>query len=276
MTTEYANNDFALAKLAEGTGHTDDAQALKARALGYRKLFDPETGFLWAKDEAGEWATPHVDATVFSEEFAEANAWQSLWMVAEDIPGLAEIAGGREKLVAKADEMFIQGRAEHESVNYSQPLSAGAMRRFYWGANEPDIHAPYVFAQLGRPDLTQKWVAWCRAYLYTAGADGLPGNDDGGTMSAWLVFSALGFYPIAGSDQYVVGAPLFPHAEIDVGGGTFTIDAPAVSDEAVYVQSVMLNGEPLLLPVLHHSDLQAGGSLVFEMGTEPSAWGQGG
>ena len=73
-----------------------------------------------------------------------------------------------------------------------------------------------------------------------------------------------------------MGAPLFPHAEIDVGGGTFTIDAPAVSDEAVYVQSVMLNGEPLLLPVLHHSDLQAGGSLVFEMGTEPSAWGQGG
>lgn len=275
MTTEYANDDFALATLAEGLGHTDDAAALRARAVGYRQLFDPETGFLWAKDEAGEWATPHTDATSFSEEFAEANAWQSLWMVAEDIEGLSELSGGREKLVARAEEMFVKGREEHEGIDHSLPLEAGAMRRYYWGANEPDINAPYVFAQLGRPDLTQRWVAWCRAYLYTAGADGLPGNDDGGTMSAWFVFSALGFYPIAGTDRYIVGAPLFPHAEIAVPGGVFTISAPEVSDENVYVQSLMLNGEPLGRAEFRHADLSAGGSLVFEMGAQPSTWGRG-
>lgn len=274
MTTEYANDDFGLAALAEALGHTEDAAALRARALGYRELYDPETGFLWAKDEAGDWATPHTEATNFSEEYAEANAWQSLWMVAEDIEGLAELAGGRDKLVAKAEEMFERGREEHEGIDYSQPLSAGAMRLYYWGANEPDIHAPYVFAQLGRPDLTQKWVAWCRAYLYTAGADGLPGNDDGGTMSAWFVFSALGFYPIPATDRYIVGAPLFPHAELAVPGGTFTIDAPDVSDENVYVQSVTLNGEPLDRAEIRHSELKAGGSLVFEMGPSPSQWGR--
>ena len=274
MTTEYANNDFALATLAELLGHADDAAALRERAVGYRALYDADTGFLWAKDEAGQWATPHTDATYFSEEFAEANAWQSLWMVAEDIEGLAELAGGREALVAKATELFEQGRQEHESLDYDSPLESGGMRRYYWGANEPDIHAPYVFAQLGRPDLTQRWVAWCRAFLYTAGADGLPGNDDGGTMSAWFVFSALGFYPIPATDRYIVGAPLFPHMEIDVPGGTFTIDAEGVSDENVFVQSVTLNGEPLERAELRHADLKAGGSLVFEMGAAPNAWGR--
>jgi predicted alpha-1,2-mannosidase len=274
MTTEYANDDFGLAALAEGLGHAEDAAALRARALGYRELYDPETGFLWARDEAGNWATPHTSPTGFSDEFAEANAWQSLWMVAEDIEGLAELAGGKEKLVAKAEEMFEKGREEHEGLDYSLPLSSGAPRLYYWGANEPDINAPYVFAQLGRPDLTQRWVAWCRAFLYTAGADGLPGNDDGGTMSAWFVFSALGFYPIPATDRYIVGTPLFPHAEIAVPGGVFTIDAPAVSDENVYVQSVTLNGAALNRAEFRHAELKAGGSLVFEMGPAPSQWGR--
>ncbi len=275
MTTEYANNDFALATFAELLGHTEDAAALRARAVGYRELYDPETGFLWAKDEAGEWATPHTDATYFSEEYAEANAWQSLWMVAEDIEGLAELAGGREALVQKATELFEQGRQEHESLDFTSPLESGGMRRYYWGANEPDINAPYVFSQLGRPDLTARWVAWCRAFLYTAGADGLPGNDDGGTMSAWFVFSALGFYPIPATDRYIVGTPLFPHMEIDVPGGTFTIEAPGVSDENLFVQSATLNGEPLEKAEIRHADLKPGGSLVFEMGAAPSEWGWG-
>ncbi len=275
MTTEYANNDFALATLAEALGHTEDAATLRERAVGYRELYDPETGFLWAKDEAGEWATPHTSPTTFSEEYAEANAWQSLWMVAEDVDGLAELAGGREELVAKLTELFEQGRAEYESVDYESPLTSGGARLYYWGANEPDINAPYIFAQLGRPDLTQRWVAWCRAFLYTPGADGLPGNDDGGTMSAWFVFSALGFYPIPATDRYIVGAPLFPHMEIDVPGGTFTIDAPGVSDENVFVQSVTLNGAPLEKAEILHGDLTPGGALVFEMGPAPSDWGRG-
>lgn len=274
MTTEYANDDFGLAALAEGLGHKDDAAALRKRATNYRALYDTETGFLWAKDETGAWATPHTDGAHFSDEFAEANAWQSLWMVSEDIPGLAEVAGGNDKLVDKLEEFFEKGREDYESLDYSSPLSIGGMRPYYWGANEPDMNAAYVFAQLGRPDLTQRWVAWARAFLYTAGADGLPGNDDGGTMSAWFVFSALGFYPIPATDRYIVGTPLFPHAEVAVEGGTFTVDAPDVSDENVYVQSVTLDGKPLDKAEIRHADLKAGGSLKFEMGPAPSMWGR--
>jgi predicted alpha-1,2-mannosidase len=272
MTTEYANDDFGLAALAEGLGHGKDAAFLRERALGYRKLYDPETGFLWAKDESGAWATPHVDPTYFADEYAEANAWQSLWMVAEDIEGLAEVAGGNDKLVARLEELFEQGRVDYEGLDYSNELTSGGMRPYYWGANEPDINAPYIFAQLGRPDLAQKWVAWSRAFLYGPGADGLPGNDDGGTMSAWFVFSSLGFYPIPATDRYIVGTPLFPHAEFSVSGGTFTVEAPDVSDTNLFVQSATLNGKPLEKAELHHADLKPGGSLTFEMGPEPSQW----
>lgn len=272
-TTEYANDDFALAALAEGLGHTADAAALRQRALGYRKLHDPETGFLWARNSDGSFATPHTDPTAYSEEFVEANAWQSLWMVALDAEGLAELAGGREKLVGKLEEMFNLTREHHEGIDFDVPLQAGSLRPYYWSANEPDINAAYLFAQLGRPDLTQKWVAWLRATQYTPGADGLPGNDDGGTMSAWFVFSALGFYPLAGSDRYVLGAPLFPRIELAVPGGTFTIEARDVSDTNIHVRSVELSGVPLTVPEIRHRDLVPGGSLVFHMGPRPSAWG---
>jgi len=273
-TTEYANNDFALAALADALGHEDDAAALQARATGYRKLYDPETGFLWSKNQDGSWASAHTDPTAFTDEFVEANAWQSLWMVAADIEGLATLADGREKLVDRLTEMFDKTKEDFELTDWDSPLSTGSMRPYYWGANEPDINAVYAYAQLGRPDLTQKWVAWLRANLYTPGADGLPGNDDGGTMSAWFLFSALGFYPIAGSDLYIIGAPLFPHAEIAVPGGTFTIDAPEVSDTNIYVQSVELNGASLTKAEIRHADLKAGGKLAFTMGPTPSAWGR--
>ena len=274
LTTEYANDDLALAALAEGLGHTGDAAALRARALGYRKLYDPETGFLWAKGEDGAWATPHTDPTAFSEEFVEANAWQSLWMVALDAEGLATLAGGKPALVKKLEEMFDKTREHHDEIDFSDLLTSGAQRPYYWHGNEPDINAAYTFAQLGRPDLTQKWVAWLRATQYTAGPEGLPGNDDGGTMSAWFVWSALGLYPLVGSDRYVVGAPLFPRAEIAVQGGVFTVEAPLVSDTNIYVQSVTLDGSPLDAAEIRHADLTAGSSLVFEMGPHPSVWGR--
>jgi predicted alpha-1,2-mannosidase len=274
MTTEYANDDFGLASLAEALGHADDAAALRQRALGYRKLYDPETGFLWAKNEDGSWASFHVDPTLFTDEYAEANAWQSLWMVAPDVDGLAELAGGRAKLALHLEKFFELAKEDWDATNWDSPLSYGGMRPYYWASNQPDINAPYVFAQLGRPDLTQKWVTWIRCNHYGPGADGLPGNDDGGTMSSWFVFSALGFYPIPGTDRYIVGTPLFPHAEIAVPGGVFTIDAPGASSARFYVQSVTLNGEALDTPEIRHADLKAGGTLSFEMGSAPSAWGR--
>ena len=274
LTTEYANEDFALGALAAALGHGADAAALTARATGYQKLYDPTTGFLWSKNDDGSWASSHTDPTAFTTEFAEANAWQSLWMVALDSDGLAKLAGGRAQLVDKLTQMFELTKQDFDQTDFSNVLTSNGQRPYYWAGNEPDINAVYLFARLGRPDLTQKWVAWLRASWFTPGADGLPGNDDGGTMSAWLLWSALGFYPVVGSDRYVVGAPLFPHAEIAVVGGTFTVEAPGVSDQNLYVQSAELNGAPLNAPEIKHSDLVAGGKLSFVMGPAPSTWGQ--
>jgi predicted alpha-1,2-mannosidase len=273
-TTEYANDDFALSALAEGLGYAADASALRARAVGYRKLYDPVSGFLWSKNSDGSWATPHDDPTDLGDEFVEADAWQSMWMVTLDVDGLAALAGGRENLVAKLVSMFEQTKTDFATIDFSDQLKSAGPLPYYWAGNEPDLAAVYYFALLGEPELTQKWVAWIRATQYTPGADGLPGNDDSGTMSAWWAWSALGIYPLAGSDRYVVGAPLFPRAEVAVPGGTFTIVADGVSDTNLYVQSAKLNGAPLAAPQLRHADLKAGGSLEFTMGPLPSAWGR--
>lgn len=274
LTTEYACEDFALGDLAAALGHDADAAALHARALGYRKLFDPETGFLWAKNEDGTFATYHVDPTLFADEFVEGNAWQGLWMVARDADGLAALFGGRAAAVAKLEELFAKTKEDWDLFDPEDTLKSAGPRPYFWAGNEPDINAPYLFAQLGRPDLTQQWVSWVRDNVFGPGAEGLPGNDDGGTLSTWWAFSALGFYPIAGSDRYIVGTPLFTHAELAVPGGTFTIDAPGASSESVYVQSAKLNGAPLDVAELTHADLAAGGKLEFVMGAKPSQWGK--
>jgi predicted alpha-1,2-mannosidase len=273
LTTEYANDDFGLATLATGLGHTADAATLTARATGYRKLYDPTSGFLWGKNSDGSWGTSHTDPTAYTDEFREANAWQSMWMVSLDWQGLAQTAG-KAALIAHLEQMFELTLTYYQGLDFTNLLKSSGEPPYYWAGNEPDINAVYLFAALGRPDLTQKWVAWIRASWFTPGAEGIPGNDDGGTMSAWLLWSSLGIYPLAGSDRYIVGAPLFPEAQISVGGGTFTIDAPGVSDTNLYVQSATLNGAPLTTPELHHADLKAGGKLSFVMGPAPSTWGQ--
>jgi predicted alpha-1,2-mannosidase len=276
-STEFACDDLALADLAAGLGHAEDAAALRKRSTGYQALFDPATGFLWAKNADGTFAsTVHDDPTAFQEEFTEANAWQSLWLVQRDAAGIATLLGGREKAVEKLSQLFDLTKADWDALDTSDPLKSAGQRPYYWAGNEGDMHAAYLFAAFGRPDLTQKWVAWARENLFGPGAEGLPGNDDGGTMSAWYIWSSLGFYPIAGSDRYVVGTPLFPHAEIAVAGGTFTVEADGASADHIYVQSVELDGKPLTKPELVHGDLKAGGSLHFKMGKEPSDWGKGG
>lgn len=271
-TIEYGQDDVALANFAEALGHGDDARALRQRAHGWQKLWDADTGFLWAKNADGSWKNGHGDPTVWTDDFVEASAWQSVWGPWFDMDGLASVMGGSGALVDKLTTFFEQGKQDYDAIRWDSPLSVAGPRKYYFGGNEPDIHSVYLFALAGRPDMTQKWLRWIESEVYTAGADGLPGNDDGGTMSAWLVESMLGFYAVPGSDRYVVGAPAFPHAAISVPGGTFAIDAAEVNDTNKYVQSVTLNGSPLDAPVFHHSDLRAGGSLVFAMGPKASGW----
>jgi len=194
-------------------------------------------------------------------------------MVALDWEGLGKMAG-RENVTATLEQMFELTMQAYAQIDWTSQLKTGLQPHYYWAGNEPDVDAAYLFAALGRPDLTQQWIAWIRASWFTAGADGIPGNDDGGTMSAWLLWSSLGIYPLAGSAEYVIGAPLFPKAEVGVPGGTFTVIGQDVSDTNIYVQSVTLNGKALTTPYLHHADLKAGGQLTFVMGPKPSMWGQ--
>ena len=273
LTTEFATDDAALAVFGRMLGHDADADTLLARSKGYRALFDPLTGFLWPKDGAGNWSNDHDDATYFGDEFVEGNAWQSTWMAAHDIDGLVGLYASRDAFVDQLDAFFANAKVDWELNPPSASIGGVAPRPYYWAGNEPDIHAAYLFAQAGRADLTQRWLNWAMLNLYGPGADGIPGNDDGGAMSSWWVFGAIGFYPLPGSDQFIVGAPLFPKATIAVPGGTFTIEGRGVSKDAIYVQSVTLNGAALTEPTFTMSSLIPGGSLVFEMGEEPGSWG---
>jgi putative alpha-1,2-mannosidase len=184
---------------------------------------------------------------------------------------IAARRGSPDAVAAALDDFFQKTKMEWDNVDPDPQNLKGkaAPRPYFRVGNEEDLHVPFLLTQAGRPDLAQKWVRWTMAQFFGTGPDGLPGNDDGGATSCWFVWAALGFYPIAGSDRYIVGVPLFEHVEIDVPGGMFTIDAPGASATNQYVQSIVLNGAPLTAPELHHADLKAGGTLAFTMGPTP-------
>jgi predicted alpha-1,2-mannosidase len=285
LTTEYATDDTALANLAEALGHADDAAALRARALGYRKLFDPASGFLRAHDASG---ALHINADeTFSPsswtDYVEGDARQYSWAPIHDPAGYSLFFGSAAGAATALSSFFASSQQE-----YANDLAAAgdddgpdelAQARnlplqFYWAGNEIDLNATLQFALQGRPDLTAQWVAWARATFFSSAPNGLPGNDDGGTMSAWYVFSALGFFPVSGTPNYIIATPLFPRVDLSVPGGVFSIVASGVSQANIYVQSAQLNGVALTTAQFSHSDLKAGGSLSLKMGPNPSAWGQ--
>ena len=263
-TTEYAADDFALAQLAGAVGQSADHDALLARSHGWQMLFDPATGFLRARGTDGTFASATgFDPTAQTGEYAEANAWQSLWMAGnEDPAGLATILGGSDAVVAKLSSMFDMTKQDFETAD---PSAANFPRPYYWAGNEPDLNAVYVFAQQGKPGLTQQWLRWLMDTMYSDQPEGVPGNDDGGAMGAWYVLSALGLYPVAGSDGWIVGAPRFPQARVDVGGHELVIVADGVSDEAMYVKSVDIDGMPVSGATITQAQLAGAGQLTFTM-----------
>lgn len=273
ITVEYAHADFALAQLARHVGKPDDAAQLETRARGWRQLFDAELGVVRPKHADG---TKVTDAftTGSWDHYAEANGWQTTFMPAWDIAGLDEVFGGREKFVTALTAFFDGAPGEHATAMADANYELRYLpRSYYWPSNEPDIQAPFMFAQAGRPELAAKWTDWARRTFFSAKPDGVPGNDDGGTLGSWFVLAAAGLYPVPGTDSWIVGSPLFPKLEVKVpGGGVFTIEAKGVSPEAIYVQSATLNGEALNVAVVKQADVKAGGSLVLQMGATPSTW----
>ena len=262
-TTEYAHDDFALAQLADSLGHTTERDTLLARSKGWRKLYDPAVGFLRGRSADGTFPADEFDPLEMTDDYAEANAWHSLWMAgAHDAEGLAEIMGGRDAALAKLETFFEMAKidletADDNAVNFPRP--------YYWHGNEPDINAPFVFAQLGKRELSDRWQRWVSDTQYSDKPDGVAGNDDGGTLGSWYVLQALGVYPVPGSDRWILAAPRFPQARVRVGGKELVITAEGVSDKAMYVKSIELDGAAITASEITHAQLAGASTLHFVM-----------
>jgi predicted alpha-1,2-mannosidase len=266
-TLEYAWEDGAIAALAQALGHTEDAEKYAAKSMYYKNLFNTENNYFQAKDSDGEFIkTFNPGITYFYDEilpvklangYCEGSAKQWRWSATHDIEGMIALFDSEEYFVSEL-EAFMEEASPTRA--YIDP-GAG-----YWIGNQHDIHTPYLFSDAGRSDLTQKWVRWTLAERFSTDVNGLDGNDDGGTISAWYVFSSMGFYPLAGTDKYWIGSPNLDSAEITLSNGnTLRITALNQSAENIYVKSVTLNGVKLDGNYITHEQLIGGGELVFEM-----------
>ncbi len=270
-TLEFGVADAAIAAWAAALGRADDAAAFAERSGGYRHLWDPELRFLRGRNADGAWFEGDSDFNELdwnAPYYVEGNAWHYLWLVPHDPAGLAELFGSAEAMAEKLEAFFATPEPE-------DPLGEFLPPNYYWHGNEPDIHAAYLFDELGRPERTQHWVRHVLATRYGAGPDGLAGNDDCGTLSSWYVFSASGFYPSAGQTRYWIGSPVFERVVFHLGDDrTFEIEAKDASAENLYIQAARLNGQDLDRPWFEHGEIAAGGELVLQMGPEPSGWGR--
>ncbi len=267
-TTEYAHADAALADLAARLGHDGDAATLAARARGWRALYDPAAGFLRKRAEDGSFEpVDDFDPHDQTDDYVEANAWQSLWMAgAVDLDGLVELLGGHAGFVAKLDELF-DGTAADWALG--DPAAANFPRPFYWHGNEPDLNAAFLYAQAGEHARTVRWSRWIQDHLYGDRPDGVAGNDDGGTLGSWYVLATLGIYPVPGTDAWILAAPRFPSARVTLEGGHELIIVgdglstdPAIAATQT-VEEILLDGTPVTTPTVSHAALVAADELRF-------------
>ena len=272
---EYAYDDWCIAQVAKSLGYNDDFDYFSERSQSFRLLYDSSVGFMRGKLSNGAWREPFDPKRSehrVNTDYTEGNAWQHTWYVPHDVPSLIKLMGGKEDFVAKLDSLFTIS-SEITGDNVSSDIS-GLIGQYAHG-NEPSHHVAYLYNYAKAPWKTQQMVRKIMHTQYNDTPEGLCGNDDCGQMSAWYVFSALGFYPVNPANGiYMIGSPLFDEAAIQLSPGkTFTIVAKNNSKENMYIQSAMLNGQKYGKPYLSHEDIVNGGNLVFEMGSEPSKWG---
>jgi predicted alpha-1,2-mannosidase len=281
-TLEYAYDDFCAAQMAKAAGHPDDYETFTARSKYYRNVYDPSVGFMRGRKSDRSWIEP-FDPLAWGGVYTEGNAWQWLWSVQQDVPGLIQLMGGKEAFIRKLDTLFSMtsafrvggyGQVIHEMT---EAKMAGTGQ--YAHINEPVHHVIYMYDYAGEPWKTQQWVHTVEDTLYKPGPAGWLGDEDTGQMSSWYIFSSLGFYPVnPGQPVYALGSPQFDHAAIHLENGkTFTVDATRTAASDIYVQSVTLNGKPLDRPWITHAEIVAGGALQFRLGPQPNrAWGTSG
>ena len=262
ITMEQSFDDACVALVAKKLGKMDDYERFYRRSMFYKNLFDPQTGFFRPKDENGSWIDGFDPLSYEQPCFVEGNAWQYMWFVPQDPQGLIDLFGGKKGFLKKLDENFSLTATSGE-VNGN---ASGFIGQYAHG-NEPSHHTVYLYNFAGKPERTQELVEQVRSEFYRATPCGYAGNDDCGQMSAWYIFSALGFYPFhAGSAEYVIGTPLFTKATLHLENGKdFVISAPNKTPERIHVKNVKLNGKLIKDYKISHQDIMAGGTLEFKM-----------
>lgn len=258
-TLEYAIDDHAIALWAESMGQDDVAAAAEQRSKAYTHLFEPTQQFMQGRNSDGSWA--ELNALHQEDYYAEGNAWQYTWLVPHDADGLAELFGGRDALFDKLDTFFELSTLGEDTFLWDD---------YYWHGNEPDLHAAYLYALLGRPADTWKWSAWIRDTKYNGESDGLDGNDDGGTLSSWYVLVALGLYPMNGTADYVLLPPVFDRVVLHLPDGELTLDAEGTGEN---LSGVLVDGVALDRAVIDHQTLVGAQTITFLRSENDVGWG---
>ncbi|MCD7973152.1 MAG: GH92 family glycosyl hydrolase [Candidatus Azobacteroides sp.] len=275
QTLEYAYDDFCGYQLAKMTGNKFYEEVFAKQMYNYRNVFDPVTGFMRGKTMEGKWSEP-FDPYEWGGPYCEGNAWHYNWSVFHDVQGLIDLYGSDEKFVAKIDSVFAisnkiipgtYGGIIHEM----KEMELAGMGQYAHG-NQPIQHMIYLYSYAGQPWKTQYWVRQVMDRLYNSSERGYPGDEDQGGMSSWYILSALGIYSVCpGTDEYVLGSPLFKKATITMEDGKkFVIEATGNSAENVYIQSAKLNENNLSKNYITYQDIVKGGTLSFEMGNQPN------
>jgi len=268
-TLEYAYDDWTIGQMAKAMGKIEDYKIYSERAQNYKNVYDPESQFMRGRFR-NTWFTP-FDPYEVNFNYTEANAWQYSYYVPQDISGFIQLLGGKEKLEANLDKLFI---AQAETSGRKQADITGLIGQYAHG-NEPSHHMAYLYNFVNKPHKTQEKIYQILTGMYQNAPDGISGNEDCGQMSAWYVFSSMGFYPVTpGSNQYIIGNPLLNKATINLENGKqFTIQTYHLSAKNRYIEYVYLNGKKLNRTYLNHNEIINGGTLEFYMTDNPAIWG---
>lgn len=282
VTLGTSYDQWCLSRIAEALGRKEEAAYYLQCAHNYRNVYNPETGFFHPKDKEGEWIKPFDYS--FSggmgarEYYGENNGWVYRWDVPHNIADLIALMGGDEPFIANLDQTFREPLGRSKYAFYAKlPDHTGNVGQFSM-ANEPSLHIPYLYNYAGQPWKTQKRIRQMLKCWFRNDLMGVPGDEDGGGMTSFVVFSSLGFYPVTpGFPAYNIGSPLFTRAQVRLANGKiFEIEAKNASDENKYIQSATLNGKEWNKPWFSHDDIKEGGRLSLVMGSHPNkAWGAG-
>ncbi len=270
-TLEYAFDDWTISRFAKALGKKDLYNEFWKRAGSYKNIFDKKVGFMRARNSDGSWKPNFDPLSTANQGFIEGNSWNYSLYVPQDIAGFIKLLGGKDKLVTWLDSLFTM-QVPDESIAETEDVTRAGMIGNYVHGNEPSHHVPYMYVYAGEPWRAQERIHQIVDTMYRSVPDGLCGNDDCGQMSAWYIFSAIGFYPVApGSNQYVFGSPCVQSATINLENGKqFKIEAKSLTDKNIYIQSITLNGKDYNNSFIRHEDIVKGGKLVFNMGAEPN------